>query len=362
MKPAERSWVEISLGAVEENYRAVTALVGSAVTVAPVVKADAYRHGAAEVAKVLERAGAEWFCVSSAAEGLALREAGVGARILVMADFPEVAALGLTPVVHSVEGIARVPAGAPYHLKIDTGLGRLGTRAPLVEILDAIRRAHPPEGLMTHFASSADFIGTQTTEQLAAFREMLGGLRRAGIEPRYVHASATIPVAYGLREAWGNFVRPGMAIYGYVSPARGDAPELKLRVRPALTWKAAILEVKDVPKGARIGYGGTFVAPRAMRIGVLAAGYADGLPHHWRRPGRVIAGGGWSPILGAVSMDLTTIDLSNAPALGPGDSVTILGREGEIEQNAQQLARDAGTISYSLLCGIHARVRRRYVE
>jgi alanine racemase len=157
-------------------------------------------------------------------------------------------------------------------------------------------------------------------------------------------------------------VRPGHAIYGYVSPvSRGAAPEKHVDVRPALTWKAAILAVKDLPAGAMVGYGGMFRAPQAMRIGVLAAGYADGIPHRLSNKGKVIAGGKLAPILGAVSMDLTTIDLTHAPQLKPGDAVTLLGSEGSLSIDAQQIARAAGTISYSVLCGISARVKRVYV-
>lgn len=362
MSLPRRSWVEISLEAVAANFRAVRELVGEGVTVAAVVKADAYRHGAAEIARVLEREGAEWFAVSNAEEGLELREAGIRARILVMADGPHVARLGLTPVIHALAALRELPAGVAYHLKLDTGMGRLGTREPVSAILDAVNQCPSQlEGLMTHFASSADYIGTQTDEQLAAFDATATALHAAGLTPRFLHTSSTIPIAYGRRAAWHNMVRPGMALYGYVSPARGDAPPCELRLKPALTWKASLLEVKDVPKGAHIGYGAGFTTPRPMRIGILALGYADGLPHRLSGRGRVIAGGQWAPILGAVSMDLTTIDLTSAPHLQPGDAVTIIGREGEITQDAQALARTAGTISYSLLCGIHERVRRVYL-
>lgn len=362
MSLPRRSWVEISLDAVAANFRAVRELVGEGVTVAAVVKADAYRHGAAEIARVLEREGAEWFAVSNAEEGMELREAGIRARILVMADGPHVARLGLTPVIHSLAALHELPAGVAYHLKLDTGMGRLGTREPVAAILDAVNLCPAQlEGLMTHFASSADYIGTQTDEQLAAFDATATALHAAGLAPRFLHTSSTIPIAYGRRAAWHNMVRPGMALYGYVSPARGDAPPCELRLQPALTWKASLLEVKDVPKGAHIGYGAGFTTPRPMRIGILALGYADGLPHRLSGRGRVIADGQWAPILGAVSMDLTTIDLTAAPQLQPGDAVTLIGREGEITQDAQALARTAGTISYSLLCGIHERVRRVYL-
>jgi alanine racemase len=359
----KRSWVEVSLAAIARNYRAVKALTGPGVSVMPVVKADAYRHGAVEVSRALCREGAEWLAVSNSEEGLRLRDAGIEARILVMADFPEVSEVGLTPVVHSLDSISRVRG--PYHLKVDTGMGRLGTRETVQQIAGAVR-ANPQaelEGLMTHFASAADYIGTQTDEQAAEFARIDQGLRELGIEARYRHTSSTIAIAYGRRHAWHNMVRPGHAIYGYVSPARGDAPAQELQVEPALAWRASVLEVKDMPKGVPIGYGARFTTPRPMRVGVLAVGYADGVPHSLggRPEARFIAGGRWAPVLGAVSMDLTSIDLSAAPHLKPGDSVTLIGREGDLTQDAQTLARAARTISYSLLCGIHARVERVYV-
>ena len=177
-----------------------------------------------------------------------------------------------------------------------------------------------------------------------------------------MHSSATIPVAYGSREAWGNLVRPGHAIYGYVSPARGAASPALLAVKPALTWKAAVLAVKDLEAGALIGYGGIYRAERPMRIAVLAAGYADGIPHRLSNRGSVIAKGKLAPIVGAVSMDLTTIDVTGARSCRPGDAVTLLGLDGRIAIDAQQIARIAGTISYSVLCGISARVKRVFVE
>src|SRR5262249_6743541 len=161
------------------------------------------------------------------------------------------------------------------------------------------------------------------------FTAVLEALKSAHIAPRYVHSSSTIPVAYRRKEAWGNLVRPGHAVYGYVSPARGPAPPRKLDVRPALTWKATVLAVKDLEAGALIGYGGMHRAARPMRIAVLAAGYADGIPHRLGNRGHVILPGGkLAPIVGAVSMDLTTIDATGSPNLRPGDAVMLLGAEG----------------------------------
>ncbi len=341
-------------------------MVGGGVEIMPVVKADAYRHGAAEVSRALEAEGATWLAVSNIEEGIGLRRAGIGARILVMADFlpREQSALReyrLTPVIYSLEEIAQ--AEVPYHLKIDSGMGRLGTRAAPEEIARAIARGSAPlEGLMTHFASPANYASSQTADQIARFEAVRRAVSAAGVAPKYVHSSATIPVAYRRSEAWGNLVRPGHAIYGYVSPARGPAPAAALRVKPALAWKAAVLAVKDVEAGALIGYGGMYRAERPMRIAVLAAGYADGIPHRLSNKGSVIAKGRLAPIVGAVSMDLTTIDVTACPELRVGEAVLLLGSEGGVSIDAQQIARQAGTISYSVLCGISARVKRVYVE
>jgi alanine racemase len=359
-----RSWVEVSLGQIRANYRAVRKVVGSEVEVMAVVKADAYRHGAPEVARALEAEGANWLAVSNVEEGVYLRRQG--ARILVMADFlPEERAgleeFQLTPVIHSLEDLSA--ARVPYHLKIDSGMGRLGTRAGAEEIARVVQAVPANlEGLMTHFASSGNYDSRQTEDQLLHFEGVLSGLRAAGLAPRFIHASGTIPVAYGRKAAWWNLVRPGHAIYGYVSPARGSAPKRQLVVKPALSWKATVLAVKDLEAGALVGYGGIHRATRPMRIAVLAAGYADGIPHRLGNRGHVIANGRLAPIIGAVSMDLTTIDITASPELRVGDAVTLLGPEDGVSIDAQQVARVAGTISYSVLCGISARVERVYVD
>ncbi len=369
-----RSWVEISRGQIAANFRAVRETVGPQVEVMPVVKADAYRHGAVEVSRTLEEQGARWLAVSSTDEGIALRSAGMEARILVMADFlpftrEAMLEYGLTPVIHSLEDLAELDRLAVrreqrirYHLKLDTGMGRLGVCREMAAVGEAILSARHVdlEGLMTHFASAGNYGSPQTDEQVSRFHAIAEGLQRLGIRPRFFHLSSTIPIAYGRRFAWGEMVRPGHAIYGYVSPANGHAPGNILQVKPALTWRASILAVKDVPAGALIGYGGMFRAPRPMRVAVLAAGYADGIPHRLSNRGHVIARGKLAPMVGAVSMDLTTVDVTDVPALAVGDAVTLLGQEGKVSIDAQGIARAAGTISYSVLCGIHARVKRIY--
>jgi alanine racemase len=366
-----RCYVEISRSQIAANYRAVRDAVAPSAKVIGVVKADAYRHGAIEVSRVLCNEGAEWLAVSSVEEGVALRNAGIECRVLVMAgvmrwEMGAVPEFRLTPVVHSLEELALFNENGPIdvHLKIDTGMDRLGTRASAPQIAAAISAASRVrvEGLMSHFASATDFNSTQTDDQISAFQRMTAELGVLGIRPPLMHFSSTNAIAYPRRNAWLSLVRPGHAIYGYVSPARGPAPHPVFTVKPALSWKTKIVAVKDVPEGALIGYGGSFQAPAAMRIAVLSAGYADGIPHRLSNRGKVIAGGRFAPIVGTVSMDLTTIDITQSPQLKPGDEVTLLGREGDVSLDAQQVARTAGTISYSVLCGVSARVKRFYVE
>ena len=373
--PPFRSYVLVSREQIASNYRNVASVVGPGVAVIGVVKADGYGHGAVEVSRVLVAQGAKWLAVSSVEEGVQLRSGGIHeTRILVMDGFlpyeeDAVVEYDLTPVVHSLGQIRQVDRLAEasgqaiqFHLKIDSGMGRLGTRASACEILATLaemRHAHL-EGLMTHFASAADYTSTQTCEQLAYFHGIASEFARAGIKP-LLHSSSTIAIGYGRTEGWHTMVRAGHALYGYVSPARGEAPRQRLEVKPALTWKAKLVAVKDLPEGALVGYGGTFRTPRPMRIGVLAVGYADGIFHRLSNRGKVIADGKLSSILGTISMDLTTIDLSHTTALRPGDDVTLLGAEGEARLDAQQIARTAGTISYNILCSISARVKRVYV-
>ena len=371
---AYRSWVEVSREQIAANFRAIRQVVGPDVEVMPVVKADAYRHGAVEVSRTLETQGAQWLAVSNTDEGVALREARIRARILVMADFlpfTREALLhhDLTPVVHTLEDLgeldklARVRGTrARCHLKVDTGMGRLGVRGDAAAIAQAIHGAPnvEVEGLMTHFASAGNYQTSQTNEQIAVFERVVDSLAQVGIRPPLLHLSSTIPVAYRRRAAWRAMVRPGHAIYGYVSPARGHAPANALKVKPALSWHATVLSVKDIPTGALVGYGGMFRAERPTRIAVLAAGYADGIPHRLGNRGQVIVNGRFAPIVGAVSMDLTTIDITESPSTRPGDAVTLLGTDGNLSIDAQQIAKWAGTISYSVLCGIHARVKRIY--
>jgi alanine racemase len=370
-----RCYVEISRSRIAANYRAVREAVGPATQVIGVVKANAYGHGAVEVAHVLTAEGAKWLAVSSVEEGVALRAAGINCRLLIMAgvmswEREALREFSLTPVAHSLDDLRWFDESGvgtqllDVHLKIDTGMNRLGTAAATSRIAAAISdlRNVRVEGLLSHFASAADFTSEQTDGQIEEFNEIWQALAGYGFRPALMHFASTNAIAYPRRDAWLSLVRPGHAIYGYVSPARGNAPAPVLAVTPALAWRARIITVKEVPAGSKIGYGGSFTASAPMRLAILAAGYADGVPHRLSNKGKVIAGGRLAPIVGTVSMDLTTIDITHSPQLQPGDEVTLLGREGDVALDAQQIARTAGTISYNVLCGISARVKRFYIE
>ena len=339
--------------------------VGNGIQLMPVVKADAYRHGATAVSQVLEHEGAQWLAVSNIEEGKALREAGLRAGILVMADHVDTdmrawKEFRLTPVVHDLNEIKMLGPDTAYHLEIDSGMARLGTNAPTQVIIDAVRGTRL-EGLMTHFASSANFQSDQTEKQHARFESIRQALEQSGVRPTYLHEASTNPLHFSDTKTWRNLVRPGYAIYGFVSRASGKPAGEILNVSPALSWKAKILLVKHVEAGTPIGYGAQFVADKPMRIGIIGLGYADGLPHRLGNRGKVIAGGKLANILGAVSMDVSTVDLTHAPGLEAGDAITLLGQEGDVSIDARDMARDAGTIAYSILCGISTRVARIYV-
>jgi alanine racemase len=373
----DRSFVEISRQKLVENFEAVRRTVGSAVEVLAVVKADAYGHGAAEVARTLEGAGARWFGVTSIEEAIELRRAGIRARILVLAEaardqYDALAEFDLAIIVHGLDQLAEISAWArgrsvspAVHLKFDSGMGRLGieeAHAARAAALLAEASHLRFEGLATHLASAEDLGGGQTEEQLRRFAQVVDCFVSRGLRPPLIHMANSAALAYWPR-SWGTMVRPGLALYGYLMPARArPAPQHPpLRLEPVLTWKARVLVVKQYPAGAPLGYNASFRTERPMRIGVIAAGYADGLDRRLSNGGEVLAGGVRTRIMGLVSMDVSLVDLSAAPAVIPGDYVTLLGQEGAEALDACDLAARCNTIPYEMLCGIGRRVRRIYM-
>jgi alanine racemase len=368
------TWAEIDLDALAGNLRVIRAQVGPAVSVMAAVKADAYGHGAVECARRLEAEGMDWFGVAMPEEGIELRRAGISKPILCLGGFwadQEDACLQqrLTPVVYRLDMIetldrAARAAGvvADVHLKIDTGMGRLGVRSVDVrEFSEALSRFKNirVDGLMTHLASADDPAQDDfTSNQLERFEQAVTLLSERGFAPTYLHA-ANSAATFGCPAARGNIVRPGGALYGFrrdVLPPGIDAPQL----RPVLSLCSQIVLLKTVGAGEKLGYGGTFQTTRESLIATVPIGYDDGYRRSLSNRSRVIVRGVSAPVVGRISMDLTMVDVTDVPGVSLQDQVTLLGRVGELSITAEDLAELAGTISYEITCGISSRVPRIY--
>jgi alanine racemase len=379
-----RTWVEVSLSRLRQNYFSIAGTLPEGTQMMPVVKANAYGHGALPVARTLVSAGCRWLAVSSSAEGTELRAGGIGpeVRILVMAgicdfEWPLILDANLTPVLHSLEDLAiynqlasdRQPTGSapeplPFHFKLDTGLARLGSREDLSTLIEAFRTASHCrlEGIMTHFASAANLKSPMTGEQTGAFEGVVAAIRDAGVGPFLQHVDATNSLHLARHTTPVHLVRPGHAIYGYVTQPGGRYATGRLKVRPALSWKARVILVKSVPADTSVGYGGLFRTTRPTKLAVIAVGYSDGYPHQLSNRGSVLTNGQFAPIVGAISMDVSTIDVTDVPEVKAGQTVTLLGADGDQEINAIHLGRQAKTISYSILCNINYLLPRIYDE
>jgi alanine racemase len=374
------TWAEVSLAALRQNFRAVQHHVGAGVSVCAVVKADAYGHGAVQCARALEEEGAGWLGVTSLDEAIPLRDAGIQARILLMTGFwrgeeEEIVRLRLTPTVWEPEQVALLEKAAaglglprhPVHLKIDTGMGRLGVTPEGLPRVSAALQSAPHltvEGLSTHLASSEVLDAPSVEEQLKRFAEVQQALRRDGVQPELVHAANTSAVI-SRKKSWYNMVRPGLALYGYYLPFERAGREvsgraLQLAVKPVLTWKTRILSLRDVPANQALGYGGTYVTKAPARIAVLPVGYADGLNRQISAHGRVIVGEHYAPIVGLISMDLTLADVTGLAGVSVGDEVILLGSSDGLSVDAREHAELAHTSPYEILCNISKRVPRRH--
>lgn len=359
--------VEIHLPALRHNLQEVTRRVGTAAVLA-VVKANAYGHGAVPVSLALLAAGAHQLGVATVEEGLELRQAGITAPILVMGGFYDIPAMqrfNLTPVLPSqdaVETAARLaaPRTAPLrvHLKIDTGMSRLGLAPD--DALALLRSGWPPnlhlEGVMSHLASADEPDGRATEQQLSRFRAFLESMQAAGLKMPAAHIANSAAILR-FPSSHLDLVRPGLMLYGYAS---GPTPSADLR--PALTWKSRVIQIKRVDAGQRVSYSGTFVASRPSTLAVLPVGYADGYSRALSNKGHALLGGRPAPVVGRVCMDLTIVDVTDHPAVRPGDEAVLLGRQGSAAITANDLAAWQDTISYEVLCRIGPRVTRVYLE
>ena len=373
------TWAEVSLSKLRQNFRAVERHVGTAVTVCAVVKADAYGHGVVECSRALEQEGASWLGVTSLDEAIPLREAGIRTRILLMTGFwrgeePEIVRLRLTPTVweagqiESLNFAARGISDFPVHLKVDTGMGRLGAAIEDLPAVCKVLKASSHlvlEGISTHLASSEVLDASSVKQQLQRFAQARMLLGDAGFDPPLVHAANTSAVI-ARSEALYNMVRPGIALYGYHLPFERDGKEVadnttELELAPVLNWKTRILSLRKMPANQALGYGGTYVTKSNATIAVLPVGYADGLNRQLSSRGRVIIRDHHAPIVGRISMDLTLADVTNIPGVAVGDEVLLLGSSGKLAVDAMEHARLANTTPYEILCSISKRVPRKYI-
>jgi alanine racemase len=370
------TWAEVSLPTLRQNFRAVRDHVAPAATVCAVVKAHAYGHGTVECARALEREGAEWFGVTSTDEGLALRDGGIAGSILLMTGFWRgdeelVIENELTPAVWQREHIERLERAAErlrkdavrVHLKVDTGMARLGASFDeLPQLLAMLRAAKhvKVEGLFSHLASAEVVDSPQVDEQMARFERAAALTQQNGLTPAYLHIANTSAIATRPK-AWMNFVRPGIALYGYQLPSVLAGKSFDLPVHPVLSWKTRIFSLRDVGAGQAIGYSGAYVTRAPARIAALPVGYADGLSRHLSSRGRVIVQDQYAPIVGNVSMDITLVDITGIPGAEIGTEVVILGQSEHCSVTATDHAQLAGTIPYEILCNISKRVPRNYI-
>jgi len=375
--PLRPTHAVVDLDALASNYRAVARALPAGCVPMPVVKADAYGHGAAHVAKRLAAEGARVFAVAVVEEGLELRRAGILQQILVMGWIGEdqllaLASGGLTPNVHSVEQLQelkkfceREDISIRAHLKLDTGMTRLGVLPDdlprILELLDTVREKIFLEGVFQNFASSDEAASRPTEAQITTFKESFSLVLARGHRPTMVHVANSgatlLPPPFeeipGLRIS---HVRPGLALYARVPGLSSEAND---SLRDVMSFVSVVDQVKTVPAGTRVGYGGTFVCARTTTLAIVPAGYADGVPRHLSGRGQVAIGGKRCPLAGRVSMDLTTVDVTDLPSPPRrGDEAVFFGRQGSARLGVDEVAAAAGTVSWEILCGVGPRVPR----
>jgi alanine racemase len=380
------TWAEIDCAAMRRNYARLRGLATDRKMLA-VVKADAYGHGATITAKLLDACGADWFGVATVEEGIELRSVGIRKPILLlgglyMSDPADLVEYKLTPSVSSTARLDTYAecarrSGKPidFHLKIDTGLGRLGMPPELLKpFLEHLQRLNVDgrsgrdalrlSGVFTHFACAEDLIATQTHEQVNRFSHALACMHSLGFTPEWVHVSNSAALLAHLDIA-ENLVRVGALLYGYCLPLLVPAGMALLPLpvfEPVLSFKTRVVFLKDQPVGAPIGYGASYYTRRPSRIATLPVGYADGLNRALSNRGRVVVRGCYARIVGNISMDLTLIDVTDIPNVSVGDEVTLIGKADGCSITAAEIARDLGTIPYEILCSIGKRVPRIYLN
>lgn len=355
--------------ALRHNFRALRQLVPGTSCLA-IVKANAYGHGAVAVSRILEEEGAEWLGVALIEEGVQLRAAGIQAPVLVLSGsyeggYAAILEHNLTPAVFRDDHLTGLVAAAgsskpvQVHLKVDTGMGRLGVLPSELPAFIQSLRAHPSiqvDGVLSHFANADLGDDAVTAKQIRIFEQSMAELSKDGLNPRWRHLSNSAGILFraDIRALGINLVRPGIALYGISPRSTGAGVKLK----PVLSWTTEIIHLKRVPAGTPISYGGTWIAKRETAVATLPVGYADGYFRMNSNKADVLVRGRRAPIIGRVCMDLCMIDVTHLPDARIGDQVVLLGPQANEEISAAELAAHAQTIPYEILCAIGARVPR----
>ena len=369
------TWAEINLDNLAYNLRSVKKFVGQNLKYMAVVKADAYGHNSVECARRLEAEGIDWFGVALPEEGVELRDAKIKKPILCLGGFwtgQEKLLLdnNLTPVVYQIDKAARLNQAAKMqgitsdiHIKIDTGMGRIGVRFD--EVLEFSEKLKDfknlrVEGLMTHFAAADNLSENDFTDlQINRFKESAAIFESKGFQPVFKDL-ANSPGAIVHEKSRADMVRLGGVLYGLgddILPKEIEKPELK----PVMSITTKIAHLKRVPKGETLGYSRTFETQKDSLIATIPIGYQDGLPRFLSNKGRVLLNGRFAPIVGRISMDWTILDVTDIPNVKLEDEVVIIGEQNGFNITAEELAQKTNTISYEITCGINRRVLRKYV-
>lgn len=365
------TWVEVDLAAFSRNIAAVRRRLPEGSRLVAVLKADGYGHGAVELARRCGPADVAMIATARMAEALVLRRAGIAVPILSLGalneeQIAEAARHEITIGIvgpDDLERAARFAGGSGrelvIHLKLDSGMGRMGVVEPELPRVVEILRGAPAlrvDALYTHFANASDPGDPITGVQIAAFDRMAAALHDAGISPAVHHLANSAALMRGLLRP-GDYVRAGIVLYGAEPQGLGTS-----RLEPILRWRTEIVRLKDLPAGHAIGYGGTFHTARPSRIATLPVGYADGYARRLSNRSEVLVRGQRAPVVGQVSMDLMMVDVTGVQGVAAGDEVVLIGRQGNEEISAAELAAISETISYEVFCRINGRVPRVYVQ
>ncbi|MGE5614576.1 MAG: alanine racemase [Bacillota bacterium] len=371
----DRVVAEVDLDAIAYNYRQIRRRVAPGSEIIPVVKADAYGHGAVEVSRALLECSASRFAVAIVEEAVQLRQAGINVPILVLGHTPEkhledIVKHDITQTVFTYEMAANLSKWAVsygrkarIHVKLDTGMGRLGF-FPCREAAECIRAiSNLPnieiEAMYTHFPSADEKDRSFTLSQIRKLVDFRKALEEENIRIPRIHAANSACIV-DIDEGFLDFVRPGLLIYG-LYPANEGARE-KLPLKPAMSLKSRIVFIKEMEAGMPVSYGRRFYTRRKSRIATIPVGYADGYSRSLSSGGRVIVGDSFAPIAGTICMDQFMIDITDIPGARTGDEVILIGRKGNLEITAEDLAEIRGTINYEVVCGIGKRVPRVYTR